>query len=69
MRESLRISEILLGLHMIDSYEKICQDIDMLIVASSSSLFTESVARVALESNIDYLDILYSRENIALRLL
>jgi len=50
----------------VDQLRKVFRDIDMVIVASSSSWFTESVASAALDSKIDYFDILYSHAKIGI---
>jgi saccharopine dehydrogenase (NAD+, L-lysine-forming) len=41
------------------------QDADMVVVASSTAAYARQVASVALEANIDYLDVQYSTEKIA----
>ena len=47
------------------SLRRAFQDVDMVVVASSTVEYTEQVARCAIEARIDYLDVQYSTSKVA----
>ena len=49
-----------------DSLKQAFSGVDLVVVASSTTKFTRQIATAALESRIDYLDIQYSTQKIAL---